>query len=339
MNIPIKRILLEATHRIQTNDPNNFSPEDIIKHTNNLYSQLNILSKKYNIPKDKLLIFGSAALGLKGLRKPNDLDIGIHPDYLNNIKQYNKPTRGSYGAQYDIGNLSFIHQQALPKLNGQNLFDLENLNKVKGYNTINFDHWKEMQRKDPLQKDKRFLIESSLPQPKTIHVNNIMQKNYSYELTEPQGKNFDPRFKPELTPKQMLELGIFGGKYFNDVAKTDEYPKDWWTKAKLSGTIGPGTKPDYKLNYYGVKASLPLKQWIQKGWITPEDPRGWVEWYFRYYQGRRIPKVDDLQIKRWLHAKRHTIRLGTHSTKTGNDSLAIRQGILHWAYDPRNIGK
>lgn len=172
---------------------------------------------------------------------------------------------------------------------------------------------------------------------KTIVVNNLMQNDYSYELVEQSGKNFDPRFKPELTPKQMLELGIFGGKYFNDVAKTDEYPRDWWTKAKLSKTIGPGTKPDYKLNYYGVRASLPLKDWIKKGWITKEDPRGWVEWYFRYYQGRRIPELDDLQIKRWLHAKRHSIRLGTHSSKTGNDSPAIRQGILHWAYDPRKI--
>ena len=98
---------------------------------------------------------------------------------------------------------------------------------------------------------KQILLEA-FSQPKIIHVNNLMQKNYSYELTEPPGKNFDPRFKPELTPKQMLKLGIFGGKYFNDVAKTNEYPKDWWTNAKLSKTIGPGTKPDYKLNYFGV---------------------------------------------------------------------------------------
>lgn len=114
---------------------------------------------------------------------------------------------------------------------------------------------------------KQMILESTLSQQKClkkIKVNNLMQKGYEYCLSELPGKNFDPRFKPELTPKQMLELGIFGGKYFNDVAKTNEYPSNWFKNAKLSKTIGPGTKPDYKLNYFGVKASLPLKDWIQK---------------------------------------------------------------------------
>ena len=44
---------------------------------------------------------------------------------------------------------------------------------------------------------------------KVVFVNDIMQHKYAYELTEPVGKNFDIEFKPELTPKQMLELGIF----------------------------------------------------------------------------------------------------------------------------------
>ena len=183
---------------------------------------------------------------------------------------------------------------------------------------------------------KKILLETFAPNKrviKTVKVNNLMQKNYSYDLVEPQGKNLDPRFKPELTPKQMLELGIFGGKYFNDVSKTDEYPRDWFQNAKLSKTTGPGTKPDYKLNYFGVKASLPLKEWVQKGWITKEDPRGWVEWYFRYYQGRRIPQVDDLQIRRWMNAKRHLESALTHESKTGNQSLPRLQAMLHWAYD------
>ena len=179
----------------------------------------------------------------------------------------------------------------------------------------------------------RQLLTEAIKIPKIVHVNNLMQKNYSYELTEPVGKNFDPRFKPELTPKQMLELGIFGGKYFNDVANTNEYPKDWFQNAKLSKNIGPGTKPDYNLNYFKVKASLPLKEWKQKGWITPEDPRGWVEWYFRYYQGRRIPKVDELQIKRWMNAKRHLVAALSHESKTGNQSLPRLQAMLHWVYD------
>lgn len=46
-----------------------------------------------------------------------------------------------------------------------------------------------------------------------------MQKNYRYELSEPEGKNFDKDFKPDLIPKQMLALGVFGGKYMTDCKK------------------------------------------------------------------------------------------------------------------------
>jgi hypothetical protein len=164
---------------------------------------------------------------------------------------------------------------------------------------------------------------------RTVKVNNKMQKNYTYYLTKPMGKDFDPLFKPELTPKQMLKLGIFGGKYFNDVAKTDEYPKDWFIDAKL---CGEENKADYKLNYFGVKASISLKEWANKGWIHPDDPRGWVEWYFRYYMGRRH-EDDARQIKRWINAKRHFQSAFTHESKTGKQSLPRLQALLHWAYD------
>ena len=87
--------------------------------------------------------------------------------------------------------------------------------------------------------------------PVTVVVNDKMQKNYKYILTEPEGKNFDPRFRPQLTPKEMLKLGVFGGKYMTDGA--GEFPKDWFTKAKLSPN-----KHDPKLNFFGVKASQPL---------------------------------------------------------------------------------
>ena len=36
-------------------------------------------------------------------------------------------------------------------------------------------------------------------------------------------------FKPELSPKKMLELGVFGGSYFGNNIK--EYPKNWFVKA------------------------------------------------------------------------------------------------------------
>ena len=103
---------------------------------------------------------------------------------------------------------------------------------------------------------------------KKITVNNKLQKDYNYELTEPIGKNFREDFKPELTPKEMLELGIMGGLYFNDVVKTNEYPKEWFIKAKLSG-LGNGYKKE--LNYYGVRCGQTLEEWKENGWIDKED--------------------------------------------------------------------
>ncbi len=125
-----------------------------------------------------------------------------------------------------------------------------------------------------------------------VIVNDKMQRGYQYYLSEPMGQHFDDQFKPELTPKQMLELGVFGGKYLTDCRK--EFPEDWFVNAKLS----PERK-DISLNYYSVDASQPLAEWQRKGWVYEQDPRGWFQWYCRYFMGRRIAEEDDRQIKRW----------------------------------------
>ena len=164
-----------------------------------------------------------------------------------------------------------------------------------------------------------------------IIVNDKMQKNYVYYLTEPTGKNFDSRFKPQLSPKQMLELGIFGGKYMTDCR--EEFPEDWFEHAKLSPH-----KSDPTLNYFGVSASQPLKVWQKKGWIYPEDPRGWFQWYCRYYMGRRIFEEDDRQIKRWLAIKRHVTQVQKNCQPKDLDCRKRqRQALFHWAYDSRKI--
>lgn len=165
---------------------------------------------------------------------------------------------------------------------------------------------------------------------KKIVVNDKMQKKFVYYLTEPVGKNFDPQFKPELTPKQMLALGVFGGKYLTDCAK--EFPKDWYAKAKLNSQFH-----DPKINYFGINASQPLAEWRRKGWIYQEDPRGWFQWYCRYYLGRRCPD-DARQIKRWKAISRHIAQVKKNCFK-GDLSCRIkqRQAILHWAYDSRKI--
>lgn len=158
-----------------------------------------------------------------------------------------------------------------------------------------------------------------------------MQKNYRYVLTEPEGKNFDPEFRPMLTPKQMLELGVFGGKYMSDCR--DEFPASWFRHAKLSHD-----RHDPKLNFFGVNASQSLAIWKKNGWIYKDDPRGWFQWYCRYYMGRRLPDEDRRQIKRWKAIVRHVMQI-RNNCERGDFSChrKQRQAVLHWAYDSRKI--
>ena len=166
---------------------------------------------------------------------------------------------------------------------------------------------------------------------KEIHVNDQMQRGYRYRLTEAAGKHFDPEFRPDLTPKELLQLGIFGGKYMTDCY--DEFPKSWFTHAKLSPL-----KKDPKLNCFGVNASQSLSVWQEKGWIYTDDPRGWFQWYCRYYMGRRIPKEDARQIRRWKAVTRHIAQL-RGNCRVGDIYCRPRQrqALLHWAYDSRKL--
>ena len=166
---------------------------------------------------------------------------------------------------------------------------------------------------------------------KQVLVNDKMQQGYAYERTEPVGKNFYPDFKPQLTPPEMLELGVFGGLYFGD--KPKEFPDEWWAKAKLS----PDGKQHKELNYFGVNASQPLSVWREKGWIHKDDPRGWFQWYCRYYLGRRH-EDDERQIKRWAAIARHIAQV-RHNCRPGDEFCRPRQrqAILHWAYDSRRL--
>ena len=102
-------------------------------------------------------------------------------------------------------------------------------------------------------------------------------------------KEFYKIFKPELTPKKMLELGVFGGAYFVD-GSIKEFPKSWFTKVIFSKTF------DVNLNRFKIESGLSRKEWINKGWIFKEDPLGWFQWYCRFKNGRRIPKSDQIQI-------------------------------------------
>lgn len=163
-----------------------------------------------------------------------------------------------------------------------------------------------------------------------IEVNDSMQQDYQYLLSAPIGKQLHPEFMPELTPAEMLELGVFGGKYLTDCQ--DEFPDQWFKNAKLS----PSEK-DVSLNFFKVDASQSLKEWKKKGWIHPDDPRGWFQWYCRYYFGRRH-EDDERQIKRWKAIKRHIAQIKNNCRPGDWDCRPKqRQAVLHWAYDSRKI--
>ncbi len=162
-------------------------------------------------------------------------------------------------------------------------------------------------------------------------VSDRMQRGYRYQLTEPMGRNFDPDFCPQLTPAQMLALGVFGGKYMTDCR--DEFPASWFRRAKLCSE-----RRDPELNFFGVNASQSLAEWRRRGWIYHEDPRGWFQWYCRYFMGRRSLD-DERQIRRWRAMQRHVAQM-RRNCWPGDLSCRRRQrqALLHWAYDARRIG-
>jgi hypothetical protein len=166
---------------------------------------------------------------------------------------------------------------------------------------------------------------------KKVIVTDRMQRGYVYWCTEPVGRNFAPGFTPDLTPKEMLRLGIFGGKYMTDCR--EEFPRSWFARAKLCVE-----RHEARLNCFGVNASQSLAAWRRSGWIHSQDPRGWFQWYCRYYMGRRLPEEDKRQIKRWKAIRRHVAQIKRHC-EPGDPMCRPRQrqALLHWAYDSRKI--
>jgi len=167
--------------------------------------------------------------------------------------------------------------------------------------------------------------------PKLIVVNDLMQHGYEYELSSPAGKEFGDGFEPELTPEEMLHLGVFGGRYLTDCQA--EFPDAWYEGARLCHE-----RHVPELNYFGVNASLPLSQWQARGWIYADDPRGWFQWYCRYFMGRRLPGEDEHQIARWRAFRRHAAQVRKNCFP-GDDKCRPkqRQALMNWAYDSRRM--
>ncbi len=154
-----------------------------------------------------------------------------------------------------------------------------------------------------------------------------MQSGYLYVLSAPTGQNFAEGFKPHYSPQDMLEMGVFEGRYLNDC--TAEFPPAWFDKAKIS------SEPSPQLNYFGLKSRQPLSVWKQKGWIVGPDPRGWFQWYCRYYMGRRLDGIDRAQIARWKGFARHAGQIRANCYP--GDVFCRprqRQALLQWAHNP-----
>lgn len=173
-----------------------------------------------------------------------------------------------------------------------------------------------------------------------ISVNDYMQTNYKYRLSESYGKNIHVDMKDAISPAKMLIMGVFSGKYLNDCR--NELPEEWFEDSKMSRTSKdtPGSKSyDKTHNYFGIRSRLSLHEWKIKDWIIQPDVRGWFQWWCRYYIGRRIPDVDEKQIKRWKSYKRHVAQVLKNSMKQnriGDPTFRSRQrqSLLQWAHNP-----
>ena len=204
---------------------------------------------------------------------------------------------------------------------------------------------------------------------RVIKVNDFLQQNYTYVLTATYGRldelvapNEDPvvteYFRPDLTPKYLLDQGVFGGGYCNDCIF--ELPKEWLlhpTDIHLLNSLNPEKCPDPELNKFKVMADL--KDSVVPIYLTetgkgvlanrslkkdeaPCDPdiRGWFQWYMRYFLGRRLSIVDEIQKKRWILMQdmKQTIidrvNDGIFYGSIEAGSAEERQKMLEWAMDP-----
>ena len=147
-------------------------------------------------------------------------------------------------------------------------------------------------------------------------------------------------FNPMLSPREMLNKGIFGGPYFSELIDLSAFPQDWFKG--LDEIYYRSSKYRPEVNYFKVKSGQSQKEWEEKGWMHKDDPRGWFEWYCKYFMGRRH-EDDQRQINRWLSfcgpkgRWRNIIYKKIYEAKCEIDdseaiSRRVQQSLLHWSY-------
>uniref|UniRef100_A0A069DM45 Putative cnidarian restricted protein n=1 Tax=Clytia hemisphaerica TaxID=252671 RepID=A0A069DM45_9CNID len=164
-----------------------------------------------------------------------------------------------------------------------------------------------------------------------------------------------PDFRPNRTPKEILQAGAFGGGYFRPIKSGvtnekykdcwKEFPEHWFEGVKPSLSIANSTY-DKSRNFYKVKCGASLEEWESSGWIKAQDPYGWFQWYCRFYLGRRT-EDDERQIGRWNRFLSrfktnlvNKIKKADASYDNYTISPVIRQSLLHWGYQivPQDLG-
>ena len=156
-----------------------------------------------------------------------------------------------------------------------------------------------------------------------------------------------PDFCPNISPKQMFEMGIMGGSYFRDIVspKTRKKYKNHNKKFSFLKDI-PTFKIsnqiyDKNINKYKVVVGTSYEYWMEKNWINENvDPYGWIEWYCNFWNGRRTYD-DERQIKRWKGIAgvngrfRKRLQNSINALGANDDTkfINIRQTLLHWGFD------
>jgi len=147
-----------------------------------------------------------------------------------------------------------------------------------------------------------------------------------------------------LTPKEMIRMGVFGGTYFSKLVDYRTFPKEWFSDIDEKFYLSNNYQKE--VNYFKIKSGQSQEEWVRKGWIHKDDPRGWFEWYCKFFNGRRH-EDDERQIKRWAafcgpkgrfrnNIYKKIFKAGVRIQDSNKISPRIQQSLLHWSYKVNN---